>query len=162
MLLLQGNRVAAREELERANDTAVWTRVRALRLLAHDVEHFDLGRLRWEAHFGQPGPALEQIDAALAEAAAEGRVRRQLKLQLLRAIALHHAGQARAAQTAMQQALREASGEGFMRLIVDEGPVVGLLVRRLQDSQRADATARPSLSIFAITWLSSCPMRRGT
>ncbi|MBA5637684.1 helix-turn-helix transcriptional regulator [Duganella sp. LX20W] len=146
MLLLQGNRVAAREELERANDTAVWTRVRALRLLAHDVEHFDLGRLRWEAHFGTATPdgtALDQIDAALAEAAAEGRVRRQLKLQLLRAIALHHAGQARAAQAAMLQALRDASGEGFIRLIVDEGPVAGLLVRRLQDSLRADPAARP-------------------
>jgi LuxR family transcriptional regulator, maltose regulon positive regulatory protein len=143
MLLLQGNRNAAREELERANDAAVWTRVRALRLLAHDVEHFDLGRLRWEAHFGPSGPALEQIAAALAEAEAEGRVRRQLKLQVLRAIALHHAGQPRPAQAAMQQALRDASGEGFIRLIVDEGPVAGLLVRRLQEALRSDAAARP-------------------
>ncbi|MBA5687870.1 LuxR C-terminal-related transcriptional regulator [Rugamonas apoptosis] len=145
MLLLQGNRVAAREELERANDTAVWSRVRGLRLLAHDVEQFDLGRLRWEAHFGPSASALEQIDAALAEAASEGRVRRQLKLQLLRAICLHHGGQgqSRVAQTAMLQALREASGEGFVRLIVDEGPVAGLLVRRVRDGLRADAAARP-------------------
>lgn len=52
IFVLQGNRAAASEALERADDPGVWPRVERLRLPPHEVEDIAIARLRWGLHFG--------------------------------------------------------------------------------------------------------------
>ncbi|MNZ92654.1 Transcriptional regulatory protein DegU [compost metagenome] len=130
MLLLQGNGPAARDELARADDPALWERERRQRLPAHDLEYLALARARWEISFGDPRAALTTLDAELHAALASARCRRALKLRLLRALALQRTGDLAAAIEETGTVLQTSSQEGFMRLILDEGPAVGLLVHR--------------------------------
>ncbi|MES2148967.1 MAG: LuxR C-terminal-related transcriptional regulator [Pseudomonadota bacterium] len=142
VLLLQGNGAGAWDELQRANDTGVWQRVGAMRMPAHDVDYYELGVLRWQVHFGDAGAALAGLDAEIAHATATARQRRLLKLQLLRSLALHQGGSAKAALAQLGEALRGAAREGFLRLVVDEGEALGSLVQRLAAVQRGDGEAR--------------------
>ena len=130
MLLLQGNGLASRDELERADDPALWERERRQRLPAHDLDYLALARARWEVFFGDARAALTVLDAELHRATAAARNRRALKLRVLRALALQQAGDVAAAVDAIGTVLQTASQEGFMRLILDEGPAVGTLVQR--------------------------------
>lgn len=134
VLLLQGNKQASREELQRANDQAIWERVRDLRLPAHDLEYFDLAQLRWDIHFGKATQTLPALDAGIAAASASTRHRRALKLRVLKSLALKHSGDQRAALATMHDVLMVACKEGFQRLIIDEGDGVGRLVHRLMKS----------------------------
>ncbi len=142
LLLLQGRADASRDELARADDRPVWIRVRAMRLPAHDVDTIEFARLRHELSFGDPTAAVPQIRAELAMAEDQGLHRRSLKLRVLLALALGRSGQAGAAVDAMAQVLRQASQEGFVRLILDEGEAVGPLIRRV-------ACEAPRSPIFA-------------
>ncbi|MBI5256599.1 MAG: helix-turn-helix transcriptional regulator [Burkholderiales bacterium] len=132
MLLLQGHGHAAREELARADDPALWERVRRLHLAAHEVDDLLIGRLRWDIHFGDARAALPALDAALAEALAANRQHRALKLRLLLALARQRSGDAAGASAALAELLQPASREGFVRLILDEGPAVAPLLQRLR------------------------------
>jgi LuxR family maltose regulon positive regulatory protein len=139
LLLLQGHGAASREELLRADVAAVWERERRQRLFAHDLHYMKLARLRWEITFGDPASTLGGLNAEIHAATAAGRHRRLLVLQLLRALALHRSGDVPAALEQMAPAIQFAAQEGFLRLIVDEGPAVGNLVQRyksLHDSGR--------------------------
>lgn len=127
--ILQGHLDAAKRELERADDRALWTRVKDLRLLAHDVEYLELGRIRWQIAAGQAADALPELGREIETALAASRNRRALKLCLLRALALDGSGDHRAAQAVLATVLREACNEGIVRLVVDEGPQVGALIR---------------------------------
>lgn len=130
MLLLQGNGPASRDELARADDPALWERERRQRLPAHDLEYLALAQARWEIAFGDPRSALNVLDAELHAAVAALRNRRSLTLRVVRALALQRAGDVAAAVDEIGAVLRTASQEGFMRLILDEGPAVGMLVHR--------------------------------
>jgi LuxR family maltose regulon positive regulatory protein len=130
--LLQGNRHASRDELHRANDASIWNKVRALRMPAHDLDYFDIGQLRWDIHFGDTVPVGARFDELIADAVAASRHRRALKLQVLKGLALQRSGQNAAALACMGQLLAATSQENFVRLILDEGPAVGMLVRRVQ------------------------------
>jgi LuxR family maltose regulon positive regulatory protein len=132
IMLLQGNDHAARTEIERASDPATWARLRHLRLLANDVDNDRIGRLRWEAFVGDTDLALRELLTYIAESRAETRHRRAFKLCLLQAVAQQRAGDLPAALKTLEQALKEGSRAGYMRLVVDEGPRVGALVVRLQ------------------------------
>jgi ATP/maltotriose-dependent transcriptional regulator MalT len=48
ILLFQGYKEASKEELQRVNEPQIWERALRLGLPAHDLEYFELGRLRWE------------------------------------------------------------------------------------------------------------------
>jgi LuxR family maltose regulon positive regulatory protein len=138
--VLQGHLDAAKTELERADDRTLWSRVQGLRLLAHDIEYLELGRFRWQIAAGQAAAALpllaHEIDAALAAA----RHRRVLKLRVLRATALHRAGDQRAAHAAITEVLRTTCIEGAIHLVVDEGPQVGALLRSLNNAHAEGRT----------------------
>jgi LuxR family maltose regulon positive regulatory protein len=88
LLLLQGHGTAAHDELDRADDPAVWRREQGQRLLANDIEYMALARVRWDITFGDVASALRQVDAELDAAVAAARQRRILSLRLLRALAL--------------------------------------------------------------------------
>lgn len=154
MLLLQGHGPAAKQELDRADDPAVWQRVRLLHLPAHDTEDMLIGRLRWDLHFGAlPAglPALRQaLDQALADALAQQRLHRALKLRVLLALAHHRAGDAVAASAELDSLLQHASREGFVRVIVDEGPaLVPLLQHARHGGHPGHAAGRPDDPILA-------------
>ena len=149
MLLLQGNGPAARDELMRADDAALWERERRQRLPAHDLEYLTLAKARWEIAFGDARGALAVLDAEIHAATAAARARRVLKLKVLRALALQRAGDQAAAVAEIGEVLQTASQEGFMRLILDEGPSVGRLLHRYASaSQEAPAGSDPILAEY--------------
>ncbi len=137
MLLLQGNGPASRDELARADDPALWQRERRQRLPAHDLDYLALAKARWEISFGDPRLALTVLDTELHGALSAARVRRALKLRVLRALALQRVGDLAAAVEAIGPVLQTASQEGFMRLLVDEGPAVGVLAQRYVTAAQA-------------------------
>ena len=138
MLMLQGNGQAAREELDRADDPAVWDRVARQRLPAHDTDDMALGRLRWLLLFGDARAALPAIAREIARDEAGGRRRRVMKLQVLQALALQRSGDPDAASRTLAPVLHAASVEGAMRLVLDEGePAAALLHRHRQHASDA-------------------------
>ena len=142
VLLMQCNKQASKEELQRANDQAIWARVRDLRMPAHDLEYFVLGQLRWDIHFGNATQTLQQLDAEIAAASSSARHRRALKLRVLKSLALKNSGDQRAALATLHDVLTVACKEGFQRLIIDEGDGVGRLVRRLMESMHDESANR--------------------
>ncbi len=143
LLLLQGRKDSARQELERAGDQELWQRVQTLRLPANDLEYRELAQIRWEILAGESENALPILERQLSEARDEHRYRRALKLNLLKAMALHRSTRVREALEVLGEVLHTASTEGYLRLIVDEGPAAGALVllfrQNLQDTtERTD------------------------
>ncbi|CAN7243690.1 LuxR C-terminal-related transcriptional regulator [Pseudoduganella sp. LjRoot289] len=127
--VLQGHLDAARTELERADDRELWLRLKGLRLLAHDVEYLELGRLRCQIAAGRHAAALPLLDGEIAAARGASRHRRALALCLLRAVALYRNGDHRAAHAALGTLLRATCNEGAVHIILDEGPQAGALLR---------------------------------
>lgn len=142
IFLLQGHNRAAHEELDHAEDDAVWDRVGRMRYLANDLDYLELGRMRWELHAGNTARAVAQLSQAARQARTESRHRRGLKLELLHAAALHHAGDPASATTAMTHALRIASSEGFVRLILDEGDIMRAPIHALAATLQSNSRAR--------------------
>jgi LuxR family maltose regulon positive regulatory protein len=118
----------------------VWQRVARLQFSAHDVDDLPIGRLRWQVLFGDPALAARAAAAAVAQAEGAQRLRRALKLQLLQALALQRAGSPADLEAALaitQRLLQAAQAEGYVRLLLDEGPAVGVLLRRTQAALQA-------------------------
>jgi LuxR family transcriptional regulator, maltose regulon positive regulatory protein len=127
--LRQGHGAAAREELERADDKALWRQISELRLLANDTEYQALAELRWEAYAGDAAQAARRLGEEADLAHAGARERRALKLNLLRAVALYRDERRAAAFALLHDVLKAACSEGYMRLLLDEGPPAGALLR---------------------------------
>ncbi len=142
MLMLQGNGQAAREELARADDPEVWSRVKRQRLPAHETDDMAVGRLRWDIFFGDARAALPRIEEEIAQDQARGRHRRVLKLRVLQALAQQRSGDHAAAAQTIGEVLHLTCPEGFMRLILDEGESVGTLLQRFHAHGADPGTAR--------------------
>jgi LuxR family maltose regulon positive regulatory protein len=151
LLMLQENVHAAREELERADDPKVWPRVANKRLLAHETEDVTIARLRCEIRYGDVKEALLLLEEHILQATRHGRQRRALTLRVLLSIALQRSGKPAAAMDVLAGVLRQASREGFVRLLLDEGEPVLRLVRRFHTLQQ-ETTARRSDPIL-LTYL---------
>lgn len=132
MLMLQGNAHAARDELVRADDPTLWQREQGQRLFAHDLESLVLARLRWDIAFGELDGTLATIDREIDHAQRLSRQRRLLLLRILRGLVLQRQGDTPGAVQQIGQVLQATCREGFMRLLLDEGPAVGGLVQRYQ------------------------------
>jgi LuxR family maltose regulon positive regulatory protein len=142
LLLLQGHVHAAREELDRADEPALWARVDRLRYLANDVDYLALARMRWHVHAGATSGVAEQLAAAATEASSASRHRRALKLRLLQALATHRAGDIAAAVVLLGSVLKTTCAEGFERIVLDEGEAFGPLVHALLLKLNESGTAR--------------------
>ncbi len=137
VLMLQGQAEAALQALARADDAAVWPLVARRHHSAHDVEDLQIGQLRWQVLFGDAAAAAKTACDAAALALAAQRQRRALKLQLLQALALQRVATAAsldAALTVMLQLLPLVQAEGFVRLLLDEGPAMATLLRRTRSA----------------------------
>lgn len=142
-LTLQGNGEAAHVELTLASRSEVWARVARLRCPAHDLEDLELGCLRWGLAFGDLPATLHAILQAQEQARRRQKMRRVLKLELLRAMTLHKMGKTSTAQAVFAAVVQRAAGQGFWRLLVDEGPLVASLAAVwLARQAAADAIGR--------------------
>jgi len=138
-LLLRGDAQAAKEELARANDPAVWRLVAEHSLLANDADTHAIGRLRWQIRTGHAADALAELKQALDAAEQAQRHRRALKLRVLYAEALQRDGQVKSAMRQLGKALRFAASEGFVRTFIDEGPVLEGMLRQFFTAQGGEA-----------------------
>lgn len=139
--LLQGRAPAAHVELERAN-SGVWRSVSHLRyLFGNDADDLTLGRLRWEAVAGDARHAALRLAREAADAAAAHHHRRATALRLVHVIALIRCESTESALSLLAQTLRRCATQGFIRLILDEGPTMGMLVGRLAASLNLGDTA---------------------
>jgi LuxR family maltose regulon positive regulatory protein len=142
LLIMQGNQAGSREEIDRADDPEVWRRIERLRLPAHDILEITLARMRWEAHFGDAARVIARIDGELPRLHAESRVRRIRKLMVLKIIASWRLSRRDLAIALARELVTDGHREGFMRLILDEGPLVlpavEAVIQELTASNRAD------------------------
>ena len=145
IFVLQGNRAAASEALERADDPGVWPRVERLRLPPHEVEDIAIARLRWGLHFGDCRAVRDAIAPLLADAQLRGRRHRSLKLQVLCALAEAGCGDMDSAAAMLAQPLRHGASEGFVRLMLDEGPLLAPVLQRVL-SPSLSLSQTPSLT----------------
>jgi LuxR family maltose regulon positive regulatory protein len=154
VLMLQGQAEAAEQALARADDPAVWQRVARHQISAHDVDDLPIGRLRWQVLFGDAAAAAQSAAAAAAQAQTALRQRRALKLQLLQALAQQRAGDGTGAVTTLMQCLPQAQTEGFVRLLLDEGPDMLRLLRRAQRALHEPGAGRidPLLDDYLQRW----------
>jgi LuxR family maltose regulon positive regulatory protein len=136
LFLLQGNSRAANEELERANDAALVERLTRQRLPANEIDYPALARARWNVHFGDVHLALPWFEQELQQAIDANRLRRALRLRVLYSLALQRHGDPAGAVKEMALAVRHGAAEGFVRVIVDEGPEVGRIVQRIHAMQQ--------------------------
>ena len=109
-------------------------------MTAHDVEYLELGRLRCEIAAGRTVAVLPSLLREIEAARGTSRHRRALKLRLLHALALYCNADQRAAHAVVAEVLRDACNEGVVRLILDEGPQVGALIRSWMAAQRDGGT----------------------
>lgn len=134
LLALQGHGAAAREELTRAADPAVWEPVRQQHRPAQDVDDVFITGVRIELQYGQPSAQVAPLEAEIRRAQKDEWGHRELKLRLLLSLAHLRGGDVGRAIDTATPMLQEASREGFVRLLLDEGPIVAPLVRRVQAS----------------------------
>ena len=134
VLVLQGQADAAALALDLADDPEVWQRVARHQMSAHDIDDMAIGRLRWQLRFGDAATAAREAASGADAAYRAQRQRRALRLQLLQALALQRAGQLDLALQRMTELLRQTCSEGFVRLLLDEGPAVGPLLRRVRNA----------------------------
>lgn len=146
LFLLQGNEPAARDEMLSADDAAVWDALARQARPAHEVEDLFIAKLRVDLHFGDAGSAIGRIDPEWRRAMSAGRRYRVMKLRILLSIAFHRAGDIGRATDELTVTLREASREGFVRIVLDEGAVIGpLLYRVASDFSAGNSPADPVL-----------------
>lgn len=126
--LLRQDFAGARTYLENADDAAVWRHYRQFAMYANDVDTLAIGRARLAARTGDAEAALSIIAEELALAEKTKRRRRMLKLNILRAEALHAAGRKGESERALRLALHEAAADGQVRIFADEGMAIGRLI----------------------------------
>jgi LuxR family maltose regulon positive regulatory protein len=146
--LLQGHVEASRDELERGSDPAVWAPLQHLSLLASELEYPRLCRLRWQACANDPAEAAQALSRDIAEAMSARRHLRALKLRVLRAGALARGGERARALQEFREVARQCSREGFVRIVADESPLVGPLLRLLAEDDAPAVDGSP-----LATWL---------
>lgn len=159
ILLMQGYARAAKEEMQRAEDPALWERVDRLHLIGNDLDYLELAQLRWEAFCGDAQAAAMSLHTAADRADSEARHRRAMKLRLLGALAHQRAGMPAAAQAIIGPLLKTACAEGYARLLLDEGGTyLGPLLRQFARTLDATGTASrsPVLAEYVLRLAQAC------
>ncbi|MBO9687555.1 MAG: AAA family ATPase [Mitsuaria chitosanitabida] len=148
--LRQGQALPARDAIDRAAIPGVWERVALLRLPAHQHEDLTIARARWTLSFGGRDEHREDmastrvaLAAALDRARISGDGRRALKLQLLLAVAQQLSGDWASALAGLRPLMSRLAGEGYRRLVLDEGALALPLLRRLQGEVSAEPASDP-------------------
>ncbi|MGB0955776.1 MAG: LuxR C-terminal-related transcriptional regulator [Panacagrimonas sp.] len=134
---------------------------------AEDAEGDVIGGLRLAIHSGEAKSALPDLGREIAAAEQQGRVRRQMRLLLLEAVAQHALGADKAALQSLNKALHLGADGGYVRAFLDEGPkLLGLMqaayqaltaesplqahLDKLLDAAGIDRQARAAASRFQV------------
>jgi LuxR family maltose regulon positive regulatory protein len=115
------------------------------------LQHPHITKARILLARGAPGDAqgaLEIAAAIYAIAKQTHNTRFQITSLLVRALALDAQGQARGAETALQQAIELAQPGGFVRVFVDLGPRMQAMLSRLAGQGFAVETIQRILAAF--------------
>lgn len=118
---------------------------------SEDTECVAIGHCRLAIYSGNPDEGLSHISAELDNARRTGRIRRQIKLHVLEALAYGRKGDTETGRRCLRDALRLAITRGFIRTILDEGtPVVQLLQQEydLLSTERNAGEAQRSMREF--------------
>lgn len=134
MFLMQGNEPASRDELTSANDPVVWDAVARQARTAHELEDLFVARLRFDLHFGDASDVVNRIDPEWRRAMSASRRYRVAKLRILLAMAFYRTGDIGRATEELSVTIREASREGFKRILLDEGAALIPLLRKVHES----------------------------
>ncbi|MCY1401432.1 HTH-type transcriptional regulator AlkS [compost metagenome] len=134
--ILENRLNAAQQAQESAEQVGAWDRPGFL-MFANDVDTPSIARQRLRIAQGECATAVEALRPAIAEARERLHRRREIKLQLLLALALDGLGRTQPAFEALGQALQLASQQGFVQTFVEEGERLVALLRRWAINQRA-------------------------
>lgn len=132
ILLMQDRLARARSELDRCGDRALWTRVARLSHPANEVESHDVALARWSVRTGHAAEVIPALRAELKRAESARRERRALTLRLLLAQAMYRDNQRNKAMRLLADAVAAASREGYMRALIDEGPLMLSMLAELR------------------------------
>lgn len=132
LLVLQGHVAAAREELSRTSDHSVWASMTQQHRPAQDVDDLFIGEVRVDLHSGNAAQTISALEVEIRNSLTLELLHRALKLRLFLSLAYLQSGDIGRAVDFGIKVLQDASREGFVRLLVDEGPLVGALVRRVR------------------------------
>lgn len=88
---------------------------------AEDAADATIGEIRLAIHRGAEADAIKRIATALNEASSAGRVRRQVKLLILDALAQRRAGSPNLAHRSLRRAVHAAAPAHFLRTFLEEG-----------------------------------------
>lgn len=137
---LEGRLDAAQKALRSAELYSQWMRP-GVSPYANDTETPFFAQVRLDIALGNGTGLPEALRAAIHEAETLKRCRRALGLRVLLAAGLQRLGEAEAAHAALTEALRAASGEGYLRVFLDEGEPLQDLVRRWAARHQPEAAA---------------------
>jgi len=102
-----------------------------------ELEATDIGLWRFQIHAGQTDSAMRSIERELGRMASANRHWRRMRLQILKAVALHARGDVEAATRHLREVLVHAQRERFVRSFVDEGRAVLSMLRDIRERQQA-------------------------
>ena len=97
---------------------------------------------------GQIEEATKLLDLLLPATEAEGRMRRVIEIQMLRALALQASGDATRAMDLLEQALALAEPQGYVRTFLDEGLPMARLLYEAAEREIAPHYAGKLLAAF--------------
>lgn len=126
----------------------VWQLSARFPVNSNDIDDLALGHLRLLVRAGRHGAALQDLKTEIARADASNRRRRASLLRLLQVEAFIAEGQSRVAMRQLEELLLWGCAEGFVRIFVDEGPVVGKLVADYRQHSNIDSSRPPALLAY--------------
>jgi LuxR family maltose regulon positive regulatory protein len=159
--LAEDDIAAAQEYFEHADMPEAWRLFPRFFMHANDVDMPAAVRARLLMLQGRAGEAIELLRQQIALAEQTQRLRRALKLTILLAQASAAAGDARQALQLMQEALRYASREGFVRTFLDEGPAVRKLVEEARQAMLREKRAIDEIPADFLERLLGAPDKDG-
>jgi LuxR family maltose regulon positive regulatory protein len=115
-----GNVAAAAHLLDNSRGSAVWR------------EHERLTRIRLSLAQGESQVAQHLLDEFMTGVEKDGRVARLITLNILKALAANALNDRETTCALMEKALRLAAPGNYQRLFLDEGQMVGALIRPLR------------------------------
>lgn len=134
-LVVDGRLPQARQELQRCEDTTLWSWIGSLSPRANEVETWEVALARVLIAEGRFAEAAAVLRKQLAQARRLSRSRRALSLRLLLGVALDGQGHRSKGAAAVVDAVEQAAREGHVRVIVDEGPALMRLIRDIRDTR---------------------------
>ncbi len=123
-----------------------------------ETQPLSLSQARVKLAQGDPVAALSILEPACQQAEAKAWADEQLRVMILQALAYDAAGESEKAVERLGEALALAAPGGLIRLFVDEGPPLALLLREAVKQGVSPAFARQVLAAFGVTAVSQPPI----